>query len=121
MSKTILTVDDSESIRRMLSATLSSAGYHVVQAGDGHEALEKAKSIAAQLIITDQNMPVMHGLELVRSLRAIPQYSKTPILILTTESGDAMKAQGKAAGANGWLVKPFDPQTLLHVVKKVLG
>ena len=121
MSKTILAVDDSASIRQMVAFTLKSSGYDVVEAVDGMDGLEKAKSKSFNLILTDQNMPRMDGLTLVKSLRALAQYSRTPILMLTTESSDAMKAQGKAAGATGWLVKPFDPQKLIEVVKKVIG
>ena len=121
MSKTILVVDDSASIRQMVAFTLKSSGYEVVEAVDGMDGLEKAKSKSFNLILTDQNMPRMDGLTLVKSLRALPQYKTVPILMLTTESSDAMKAQGKAAGATGWLVKPFDPQKLIEVVKKVIG
>ena len=121
MSKTILAVDDSASIRQMVAFTLKSSGYEVVEAVDGMDGLEKAKSKTFNLILTDQNMPRMDGLTLVKNLRAMAQYKSTPILMLTTESSDAMKAQGKAAGATGWLVKPFDPHKLIEVVKKVIG
>lgn len=121
MAKTILTVDDSASIRQMVAFTLNSAGYDVIEATDGQEGLEKAQSQLVDLVLTDQNMPRMDGLTLTKNLRALPAYSKVPILMLTTESGDDMKAQGKAAGATGWLVKPFDPDKLLLVVKKVIG
>jgi two-component system chemotaxis response regulator CheY len=105
----------------MVAFTLKSAGYQVIEAGDGEDGLAKAKSSAVNLVLTDQNMPKMDGLSLIRSLRALPQYKGVPILMLTTESGDTMKAQGKAAGATGWLVKPFDPPKLVEVVKKVIG
>jgi two-component system chemotaxis response regulator CheY len=121
MAKTILAVDDSASIRQMVAFTLKGAGYDVVEAVDGQDGLDKAKSKSINLVLTDQNMPKMDGLTLIKSLRALPQYRAVPILMLTTEAGDDMKAQGKAAGATGWLVKPFDPQKLLDVVKKVLG
>lgn len=121
MAKTVLTVDDSASIRQMVAFTLSSAGYQVVEAVDGQDGLDKAKSKSVDLVLTDQNMPRMDGLSLIKSLRALPQYKAAPILVLTTEASDAMKQQGKAAGATGWLVKPFDPAKLLEVVKKVLG
>ena len=121
MAKTILTVDDSASIRQMVAFTLKSAGYTVLEAADGNAGLNSAKSNPIDLILTDQNMPGMDGLTLIKALRALPQYRSTPILMLTTEAGDAMKQQGRAAGATGWLVKPFDPQKLLDVVKKVLG
>lgn len=121
MTKTILTVDDSVSIRQMVAFTLKSAGFSVLEAIDGADGLEKARSRPVNLVLTDQNMPRMDGISLVKALRGLPQYRTTPILMLTTESGDAMKAQGKAAGATGWLVKPFNPQRLLEVVNKVLG
>lgn len=121
LARTILTVDDSVSIRRMVAFTLKSAGFSVLEALDGAEGLEKARSQVVDLVLTDQNMPRMDGISLVRALRGLPQYRATPILVLTTESGEAMKAQGRAAGATGWLVKPFNPQRLLEVVNKVLG
>jgi two-component system chemotaxis response regulator CheY len=85
------------------------------------DGLDKAKARSVNLVLTDQNMPRMDGLTLIKSLRALPAYKSVPILMLTTESSDAMKAQGRAAGATGWLVKPFDPQKLIEVVKKVIG
>lgn len=121
MAKTVLSVDDSGSIRQMVSFTLKSAGYTVIEAVDGQDGLDKAKQKTVDLVLTDQNMPRMDGLTLIKSLRAMPNYRSVPILMLTTESGDAMKSQGKAAGATGWIVKPFDPQKLLEVVKKVIG
>lgn len=121
MAKTVLTVDDSASIRQMVAFTLKGAGYDVVEAGDGQEGLEKARARPVNLVLTDQNMPKMDGITLIKSLRTMPGYSGVPILMLTTESGDGMKMQGKAAGATGWLVKPFDPAKLLEVVKKVIG
>lgn len=121
MAKTVLCVDDSASIRQMVGFTLKSAGYEVVEAVDGMDGLDKAKARAVDLVLTDQNMPRMDGLALIKSLRVLPQYKSVPILMLTTESSDAMKAQGRAAGATGWLVKPFDPMKLIEVVKKVIG
>ena len=121
MGKLILTVDDSASIRQMVAFTLKSAGYEVAEAVDGEDGLNKAKNKAADLVLTDQNMPRMDGLTLIKALRGLPQYRSTPILMLTTESSDAMKSAGRAAGATGWLVKPFDPQKLLEVVRKVIG
>jgi len=121
MAKMILTVDDSPSIRQMVSFTLKSAGYQIVEAVDGQDGLNKAKTQSFNLILTDQNMPNMDGISLIKQLRMIPIYKSVPILMLTTESSDVMKAQGRAAGATGWLAKPFDPQKLLEVVKKVLG
>lgn len=121
MAKSVLTVDDSITIRQMVKYSLESAGYEVVEAVDGQDGVNKAKSKTFDLILTDQNMPNMDGITLIKTLRAVPQYRSTPILMLTTEAGDAMKAQGKAAGATGWLVKPFDPSKLLELVKKVIG
>ena len=121
MAKTILAVDDSASIRQMVSFTRKSAGYDVIEAVDGMDGLDKAKAKNADLVLSDQNMPRMDGLTLIRNLRGLPQYKTVPILMLTTESSDAMKAQGRAAGATGWLVKPFDPQKLIEVVRKVIG
>jgi len=121
MAKTILAVDDSASIRQMVAFTLKGAGYGVVEAVDGEDALAKARTSDVNLVLTDQNMPKMDGLTLIKSLRGLSKYAGVPILMLTTESSDAMKSQGKAAGATGWLVKPFDPPKLLEVVKKVIG
>ena len=121
MSKSILAVDDSGSLRQMVVFSLKAAGYQVTEAVDGVDALDKAKVQVFDLVLTDQNMPNMDGLTLIRSLRGLPSYAKVPILMLTTEFSDEMKAKGKAAGANGWLVKPFDPQRLTEVVKKVIG
>jgi two-component system chemotaxis response regulator CheY len=121
MAKTILAVDDSGSLRQMVSFSLKAAGYNVIEAVDGQDGLDKAKKQTVDLVLTDQNMPRMDGLSLIKALRGMTSYQRVPILMLTTESGDDMKAQGKAAGANGWLVKPFDPQRLTEVVKKVIG
>ena len=122
MAITILAVDDSASIRQMVAFTLRGAGYEIVEAVDGQDALDKAKSNRdISLVLTDINMPRMDGLALVKSLRVLPRYRTAPILMLTTESSDVMKAQGRAAGATGWLVKPFDPRRLVEVVKKVIG
>lgn len=121
MSKAVLTVDDSPSMRQMVTFTLKSAGYDVVEAVDGEDGLAKARAKSFSLVLTDQNMPRLDGISMIKSMRAMPQYKQVPILILTTEAGDAMKAQGRAAGATGWLVKPFDPQKLLEVVRKVIG
>ena len=93
----------------------------MTEAVDGQDGLDKAKTQIFDLVLTDQNMPRMDGFTLIRSLRTLPTYQKIPILMLTTESSDEMKAKGRAAGANGWLVKPFDPQRLTEVVKKVIG
>ena len=121
MAKTILAVDDSSSLRQMVAFSLKAAGYQVVEAVDGQDGLDKARQQTVDLVLTDQNMPKMDGLTLIKSLRGLPTYAKVPILMLTTESSDEMKSKGRAAGANGWLVKPFDPQRLIEVVKKVIG
>jgi len=120
MPKRILAVDDSATMRQMVCFTLRGAGYEVLEAEDGVDGLEKAKVQHVDLFLCDQNMPRMDGVTLVRNLRAMPVYKSTPILMLTTESSDAMKAQGRAAGATGWMVKPFNPDRLLDVVQKVL-
>ena len=116
----ILAVDDSASMRQMVAFTLKGAGYRVIEAADGQEALEAARRQRVDLVLTDQNMPRLDGLGLVQRLRDLPEYAATPILILTTESGADMKAKGKAAGATGWLVKPFDPAKLIEVIAKVM-
>ena len=117
----ILTVDDSASIRQAIKIALSSEGYDVTEAGDGAEGLSKAGAGNFDLIITDLNMPVMDGLTMIRQLRAKPAHAGVPILFLTTESADDIKSQAKAAGATGWLTKPFNPELLVRVVKKVLA
>jgi two-component system chemotaxis response regulator CheY len=120
MSKrTVLTVDDSRTMREMVSMTLRGAGFEVVQADDGVNALKVLQTNEVDVIITDLNMPNMDGLELVKELRAKPEFKGKPILFLTTRSGDDDKAKGRAAGATGWIVKPFDPQRLVQVVNKV--
>ena len=116
----ILAVDDSASMRKMVSFTLTGAGFHVVEAEDGHDALDKIQHHAVDLVLTDQNMPRLDGLGLTRTLRENPKFKTTPILILTTESSDQMKMAGRAAGATGWLVKPFDPSRLIEVIQKVM-
>jgi two-component system chemotaxis response regulator CheY len=121
MAKNIITVDDSASVRQMVSFTLKGAGYGVVEAGDGKEALAKLTGNKVDMVITDLNMPNMNGIELIKALRANPLYKFVPIVLLTTESQDAKKQEGRAAGATGWIVKPFKPDQLLSVVKKVLG
>ncbi|MBI3547080.1 MAG: response regulator [Gammaproteobacteria bacterium] len=118
---TILTVDDTASMRQMISFTLNSVGHEVIQASDGKEALDILQQKKVDLVIADVNMPNMDGITLVKSLRALVEYKFTPILMLTTESQDTKRQQGKTAGATGWIVKPFNPEQLLNVVKKVLG
>ena len=120
MPSTILIADDSITMRRMVRTALEAAQHTVVEAVDGRAALDRSASVEADLVITDVNMPEMDGFTLVRELRAQPSYRFTPILVLTTEDGDDMKQRGREAGATGWLVKPFDPATLLEVVQKVL-
>jgi two-component system, chemotaxis family, chemotaxis protein CheY len=116
----ILAVDDSASMRKMVSFALTSAGYTVIEAVDGQDAFEKAQAGNIDLVLTDQNMPRLDGLGLTKKLREHPKFKTTPILILTTESGDAMKQAGRNAGATGWLVKPFDPVRLIEVIRKVI-
>ena len=116
----ILTADDSASMRQMVSFTLRRAGFHVVEAVDGQDALEKSTQDSFHLVLTDQNMPRLDGIGLTRQLRQDPKFQSTPILILTTESSDQMKQAGRAAGATGWLVKPFDPAKLVEVIGKVI-
>jgi two-component system chemotaxis response regulator CheY len=121
MGRTIMTVDDSPSVRQMVAFTLEQAGYAVVQACDGQDALGKARTAAPAMVVTDLNMPNLDGIGLIRALRALPTCRFIPIVMLTTESQDQKKQEGKAAGATGWIVKPFRPEQLLAVVKKVLG
>ncbi|WP_018605212.1 response regulator [Uliginosibacterium gangwonense] len=119
MARKILAVDDSPSIRQMVAFTLKSEGHTVVEAADGAEGVAKARAEKFDLILTDQNMPKMDGFTLIKTLRALPEYHSTPILVLTTESSEAMKTQGRAVGATGWMVKPFNPTKLLEVIGKV--
>jgi two-component system chemotaxis response regulator CheY len=118
--RSILAVDDSASMRQMVSFTLRSSGYEVIEAVDGQDALDKIGDKQVDLVLTDQNMPRMDGLTLIRQLRVQDRFKRTPILVLTTESSDEMKQAGRAAGATGWMVKPFDPARLLEVIGKVL-
>lgn len=121
MSKHVLIVDDSTSIRQMVEATLKTAHYTVTTAKDGQEAFNLCKATVYDFVLTDQNMPNMDGLTLIKSLRGLDTYSKVPVVVLTTEASDEMKAKGRAAGATGWMVKPFDPAKLLEIAKKVMG
>ena len=121
MPSTILIADDSSTMRRMVRAALEAAQHNVVEAPDGRAALDRSATVAADLVITDVNMPEMDGLTLVRELRAQPSYRFTPILVLTTEDGADMKQRGREAGATGWLVKPFDAERLRQTVAFVLG
>ncbi|OCJ00431.1 two-component system response regulator [Rhizobium sp. AC27/96] len=121
MSANILTVDDSASIRLTTRIALTNAGYAVTEAVDGADGLGKMKTGSFDLIVTDLNMPNMDGLTMIRGLRQLPAYMGTPVIFLTTESDGDLKQQAKAAGATGWLTKPFDPETLIKIVRKVLG
>jgi len=120
MSKSVISVDDSSTMRRMVSFTLKSAGYEVLEASDGAEALSLLKTRPVDLVISDINMPNLDGIQLTRELRRQPGFTRTPIILLTTESDPAKKAEGRAAGATGWIVKPFNQEQLLAVVAKVL-
>lgn len=120
MSKIIMTADDSASIRQMVSFTLQRVGFTVIEASQGMDALAKLNGTPVHMLITDLNMPVMDGMELIRRVRALPQYKYIPIIMLTTESQPEKKMEGKAAGATGWIVKPFNQEQLVAVVNKVL-
>lgn len=120
MAKTIMTVDDSASVRQMVSFTLANAGYEVVEAVDGQDALAKLDGRSVSMVITDLNMPNLDGIGLIKAVRATSSYKYIPIVMLTTESQTEKKQAGKAAGATGWIVKPFKPEQLLAVVAKVL-
>ena len=117
----ILAVDDSASMRQMVAFTLREAGFDVTEAADGQEALEIAQRESFRLVLCDVNMPRLDGIGLVKALRAEPSYKFTPMLMLTTESSPEKKMEGKAAGATGWLVKPFNPEQLITTIKRVLG
>ncbi|MCM2395853.1 response regulator [Rhizobium sp. S95] len=121
MSAKILTVDDSASVRLTTRIALTNAGYQVTEAVDGTDGLTKVNGGQFDLIITDLNMPNMDGLTMIRELRKVPANTGIPIIFLTTESDGDIKQQAKAAGATGWLTKPFDPENLVKVAKKVLG
>ncbi|WP_232223086.1 response regulator [Desulfosarcina sp. BuS5] len=120
MAKIIMTADDSASIRQMVSFTLKDAGYEVVEAVDGKDALNKLNGAKVNMLITDLNMPNMDGISLIKQVRAEPEFKFIPIIMLTTESQAEKKQEGKAAGATGWIVKPFKPEQLIAVIKKVL-
>lgn len=117
----ILAVDDSASMRQMVAFTLKGAGFDVVEACDGVDALDKAKGNKVDLVLSDINMPNMDGISLIKELRQLPEYKFVPMLMLTTESSGDKKAEGKSAGATGWIVKPFNPDQLLSTIKKVLN
>ena len=121
MSKCIMTVDDSASVRQMVTFTLKGAGYEVVEAVDGKDALSKLQGTPIHMVITDLNMPNLDGIGLIKGVRANAAYKFIPIVMLTTESQDSKKQEGKSAGATGWIIKPFKPEQLIAVIKKVLG
>ncbi len=121
MSRKILAVDDSASIRQMVKLTLTGGGYDVISAVDGNDGLAQAKTTRADLVLTDLNMPGMNGLALIREIRKLPNYVGVPIVFLTTESDAGLKQQAKEAGATAWIVKPFQQDQLLAAVRKVLG
>ncbi|NKC31267.1 response regulator [Falsiroseomonas selenitidurans] len=121
MAKRVMTVDDSRTMREMVAFTLRKAGFEVSEAEDGRKALAALQAAPVDVVITDLNMPNMDGVALIRALRADARMRAVPILMLTTESEAAKKAEGRSAGATGWLVKPFDPEKLIDVVKRVAG
>lgn len=120
MAKTIMTVDDSSSVRQMVHFTLKNAGYEVIEASDGKDALARLETAGVNMIITDLNMPNLDGIGLIKAVRAIPACKFIPVVMLTTESLLDRKQEGKNAGATGWIVKPFTPEQLVAVVRKVL-
>lgn len=120
MAKTIMIVDDSASLRQVVGISLRGAGYDVIEGSDGKDALSKLKGQKVHLIISDVNMPNMDGISLVKAVKELPAYKFTPIVMLTTESQDAKKKEGQAAGAKAWVLKPFNPPQLLSVVQKLV-
>lgn len=120
MSKTVLIVDDSDSLRQVVNIALSGAGYHVVEARDGREGLERLEEARIHLIISDVNMPNMNGIEFVKNVKALPKYKFTPIIMLTTEQQASLMEEGKKAGAKAWMLKPFKPQQMQQAVAKLL-
>ena len=121
MGKVIMTADDSASIRQMVSFTLRQAGYEIIEAVDGKDALEKLAGTRIDMLIADLNMPNLDGIGLLKEVRRSPEHRFVPVIMLTTESHEAKKNEGRAAGASGWIVKPFKPDQLLAVIKKVIG
>ncbi len=121
MSKTVLSVDDSKAIRDMIGFTLEPLGYRVIGAADGSEGLSRFNEESVNLIITDLNMPVMNGIDFIKALRKTPRGAGVPVIMLTTESKPEMKEMGKAAGATGWINKPFDANMLITVTRKLAG
>lgn len=120
MAKTILIVDDSASLRQVVSIALKGAGYDVIEACDGKDALSKLDGRKIHLVISDVNMPNMDGLSFVKAAKQLPAYKFTPVIMLTTEAGDAKKQEGQAAGAKAWVVKPFQPAQMLAAVSKLI-
>ena len=120
MSKSILVVDDTRSMRAMVASVLQGAGYEVSEAGDGVEALELARKRVFDLVVTDHNMPRMDGVTLVRELRRLAHYDPVALIVLSTEVDPALKQKGREAGATGWMAKPFDPQRMLDIVAKFI-
>lgn len=121
MAKTVMIVDDSSSMRQLVRMSLTGAGHQVIEASDGRDALNKLTGQKINLIISDVNMPNLDGIGLVKAVKARPEYRFTPIIMLTTESEQSKKAEGQAAGAKAWIVKPFQPQQLLAAVEKLMG
>ena len=121
MTKEILIVDDMRSMRKMVATVLQAAGYAVEEAGDGAEALEKAKARVFDLVVTDHNMPRMDGVTLVRELRGLPEYDEVALIVLSTETGAELKNKGREAGATGWMAKPFDPTRMLDIVYQFIA
>lgn len=121
MAKTIMTVDDSASVRQMVVFTLRQGGYDLIEAVDGRDGLAKLRGTKCHMIITDLNMPNMDGIGMIREVRNDPAHRNVPIVMLTTESQEGRKQEGKTAGATGWIIKPYKPEQLLAVVKRVIG
>ncbi|AVO53630.1 response regulator [Ectopseudomonas mendocina] len=120
MGKTVLIVDDSASIRQVVSITLKGAGYDVIEGSDGRDALGKLDGRKVHLIISDVNMPNMDGITFLKNVKQLPAYKFTPVIMLTTEAGEAKKEEGRAAGAKAWVVKPFQPAQMLTAVSKLI-
>jgi len=121
LKKTILIVDDAASMRGLVAMTIRNNGYDVIEACDGKDALSKIQGKKLNLIVTDLNMPNMNGIELVLAVKKLPAFKFTPVVMLTTESDESKKMQGKAAGVKAWVVKPFKPDVLLKVIQKIIG
>jgi two-component system chemotaxis response regulator CheY len=121
LTKSVLAVEDSASVRQLIRMTLLDAGYDVVEAKDGAEAVQKAGATRFDCVVTDINMPVMNGIEFIKAFRSNPLGAGVPVLVLTTENGEGLKAEARAAGATGWLTKPFNEKQLRDAVRKVAG